>query len=307
MKCRLISNLVPERITEQHFLILCCRWCFLRNKNDMMELFLLRYLCEHEVVAGFKFSLEIESLRGKKCFSARKFEFHDFFRRFFRFFPVFCRTSHPKKNKSSFRLCQHSHIVFWQVISWIDLLLLLYRSGTMDVDASTKIFDFFISQYQIRLKADAGRGNDSIFTRLLCRAEWNKNISLFKGKNVKFWCYQHVWSMFNPNSSAIKVLRLRSAPWLDRGRVHTYEYPWNSAQWIINFSILLSANKASICSNKTLFFSSRIKYLYAAWCLTFMLERWEQELGSAIKEVIKLNSSHWRGRLYYVFVIFLPF
>lgn len=33
----------------------------------MMELFpLLRYLDEHVVVAGFKFSLEIESLRGEK-------------------------------------------------------------------------------------------------------------------------------------------------------------------------------------------------------------------------------------------------
>lgn len=71
----------------------------------------------------------------------------------------------------------------------------------------------------------------------------------------------------------------------------------STSQWIINFAIF-SQNITSICSNKTLFLSSRLKYVcrrelatFSIWCFTFQL--WDGRINSSstIKEVIKLNSS----------------
>lgn len=148
---------------EQHFFILfprrllACLLLCLRFKNDTMELFSSCFAIYTNMMlsrAGLKFRF-VSHLKPNPC-EARKMFFRtakiwiSWFRSLVAFclfprFAVFCRNSnltpsrprgakrcflHPSISSFSLRFFfRRSHIVFWQVISWMDFLLLLYRSA----------------------------------------------------------------------------------------------------------------------------------------------------------------------------------
>lgn len=165
---------------------------------------------------GFKFSLEIESLRSaaggvnetRKC-SPQKFEFH-----------VSPLPSIPHlwvdphsswvPSIDSFPPSQSSHIVFWQVIPWMDFLLLLYRSAqwilmsqknfSPPISLSHNIFvrkSFLYSPFQC-LKLRAMKMTQFPSDLMCC---WMK-ISLVRGELVSGICREVLF--------AIKCLNLCS-------------------------------------------------------------------------------------------------